>query len=619
MKNIFTQQEDRCFGPVEISEGCPIPVNYQVSAEDIEDTVVDSFGVRYSADGTRLIGFEERLPRRYAVKPGCQVICCSDDSEFSLSAPDCFDDLEELILPEGLEVIADNAFYGLRRVKHLVIPSSVRFIGNGAFEVNPFGDGGLDFADDGLTIIPMAGTQPSPVSHLERVDILSSDIFIYNYAFFGQSQLSSLNFASSTSSDDEVRIGRDAFGDCTSLRHLSLPSGISLCDNPFIGCPLVNVHTDPHSNYHFSNGFLTLDEEEPNASQSSERLQPNASERMISNMLVGYYGSDSEVVIPADINAIGNYAFARNAALRRVVLPRHLVAIGTSAFLKCTSLVALTIPSLVEHIGSFAFSNCTALKSVTIYGPVATLADGLFFDCSALEELELPDSIKSLRSNVFHRCRSLVKLTLPPHLEHIDGNPFADSTVSSVVSLSPHFKVENDMLVDLGSNTLLAYFGCADELSVPDGILQIGTRAFEGNSRLCHIALPASLQCIGEMAFCRCTGLRELSLPPAVSSIGPWACCYCVSLSRVSFNEGLSHIGRYAFDDCGVLKETVIPQSVKVLENFAFPQGSTLTFEGIPQLTGVLPLVTFRVPKAAAANDLQRLLRDNPYATIIEY
>jgi hypothetical protein len=92
-----------------------------------------------------------------------------------------------------------------------------------------------------------------------------------------------------------------------------------------------------------------------------------------------------------------------------------------------------------------------------------------------------------------------------------------------------------------------------------------------------------------------------------------------VSLSRVSLNEGLSHIGRYAFDDCGTLKEAVIPQNVKVLENFAFPQGFTLTFEGIPQLTGVLPLVTFRVPKAAAANDLQRLLRENPYATIIKY
>lgn len=134
MKKDFTQPDDRCFGPVEISEGCPIPVAYQASAEDVEDSVLDPFGVRYSTDGTRLLGFEGRLPRRYAVKEGCRVICCCEDSDFTLSAEHCFDDLEDLVLPEGLEVIGDDAFRGLMRVKHLVIPSTVRFIGWGAFE-----------------------------------------------------------------------------------------------------------------------------------------------------------------------------------------------------------------------------------------------------------------------------------------------------------------------------------------------------------------------------------------------------------------------------------------------------------------------------------------------------
>ena len=126
---------NKFFGPVEIENGHPIRINYVVDNNDIENSVVDEYGVRYSIDGTRLIGFEEKLPRRYAVKEECQMICCNEDLEFLLSIKGCFDDLEELILPEGLEVIGDEVFQGLKKVKTLIIPSTVRYIGACAFDV----------------------------------------------------------------------------------------------------------------------------------------------------------------------------------------------------------------------------------------------------------------------------------------------------------------------------------------------------------------------------------------------------------------------------------------------------------------------------------------------------
>lgn len=602
MKNTTNNHQDRYFGPVEISDGCPIPTVYQASTEDFENSFLDEFCVRYSADGTRLLAFEERLPRRYAVKPGCQIICCGDDPDFILSAVDCFDDLEELILPEGLEVIADRAFQGLKRVKHLTIPSTVRFIGHSAFETNILYD--APKADEGMPedILSetIAGCPLLTTSELEKIDILSPDIFIYHFAFYGHTELTTLNFASPTTDDDEVRIGRSAFGECTSLRRLSLPAGVTLCDNPFTGCHFDDIHTSQLSYYLFSNGFLTFDEDGT------------------LNELIGYYGSDSKVVLPDDIFAVGSEAFFRNVTLQQVVLPPSLISIGPRAFKECTSLTSIVVPAHVVAIANSAFAYCTALNSATIPCPIETLENRLFEGCSALKELTLPSSLKNIKSEVFHCCQSLETLTLPPYLEHIADNPIAYSGITSVVSQSPNFKVEGNMLIDCCTDTLLSYFGNAAEVTVPDGILHIGTHAFSDKYYLQHITLPSSLRSVGDHAFCDCFRLQEVSIPPAVSSIGESAFYGCASLTQVELHEGLHHIGKNAFYDCRSLKTIVIPQSVETIGRTAFSHEIEVTFLGIPQSIGILPLTTFRVPKANAEQFRQTLFQYN-LANIIEY
>lgn len=46
-----------------------------------------------------------------------------------------FDDVEEIIIPKGICVIEDNAFYNLVITKRIVIPSSVTRIGENAFKL----------------------------------------------------------------------------------------------------------------------------------------------------------------------------------------------------------------------------------------------------------------------------------------------------------------------------------------------------------------------------------------------------------------------------------------------------------------------------------------------------
>lgn len=575
------KHQNRFFGPVEIEDGCPIPTVYQVCHEDTEDSILDEYGVRYSSDGTRLIGFEEKLPRRYVVNPSCRMICCNEELGFALSAADCFDDLEEIVLPEGLEVVADYAFHGLKKVKKLTIPSSVRFIGMGAFEA---ASTQKDFPTE--SDLPQEGSEEMPSdqkrtsdSLLEEVVILSGNIFIHNHAFFRQTALKRVSLAAITSEEDGVCIGRCAFGDCTSLRQIALPYGCKLSGNPFVGCHLDNIETPPLSDYTFCNGFLICYDE------------------WTLNELIGYYGSEKEVILPDDINVIGPMAFCGNTTMQSVVLPKALFHIGSSAFSECTGLVSLVIPTLVSDIADLVFESCTSLKEVAIEGPVEILGHDLFYNCSSLERVTLPKSLKKIESAAFHLCKSLKKLTLPPYLEQIEGNPFLDSGVKTIESKSCYFKVEGDMLIDCCTDTLLAYFGNADELAIPEGILQIGEHAIANNTSLRHVALPESLRTIAERAFSRCIGLEEVTIPVNVNCIGTSAFYNCLSLTKVMLHEGLKHIERFAFNGCEELKEITIPRSVETIGTCAFMYHPEITFAGIPKSIEALPGVTVRVPK----------------------
>lgn len=74
----------------------------EVTKEDLENAVVDEFGVKYSKDWKRLLKAPAGLKGRYFIK-------------------------------EGVKVIGEEAFINCIFIKKIVIPNSVKRIGNGAF------------------------------------------------------------------------------------------------------------------------------------------------------------------------------------------------------------------------------------------------------------------------------------------------------------------------------------------------------------------------------------------------------------------------------------------------------------------------------------------------------
>jgi hypothetical protein len=81
-------------------------------------------------------------------------------------------------------------------------------------------------------------------------------------------------------------------------------------------------------------------------------------------ILVGYTGTETNLVLPSYITQINQYAFYNCTSLKSVAIPDSVTSIGEGAFYGCSGLTNIVIPEKVTSIGSSAFYNCNALTEI---------------------------------------------------------------------------------------------------------------------------------------------------------------------------------------------------------------------------------------------------------------
>lgn len=125
------------------------------------------------------------------------------------------------------------------------------------------------------------------------------------------------------------------------------------------------------------------------------------------------------------------------------------------------------------------------------------------------------------------------------------------------------FDVDLNCDMDIKNGILNNYTGRADSVTVPEGVVEIGTGAFSGNSTIRRVQLPNSLSTIRESAFARCIALNEIEFPNGLEEIGDWAFVSCISLLVINLPISLQKIGKYAFSKCSRLSNVSICKNVK--------------------------------------------------------
>lgn len=102
------------------------------------------------------------------------------------------------------------------------------------------------------------------------------------------------------------------------------------------------------------------------------------------------------------------------------------------------------------------------------------------------------------------------------------------------------------------------------------GVEEIDDEAFQGCFSLQHIAIPAGVRRIRRGTFAWCIGLKTVALPEGLWQIDADGFSGCKALEGLSLPEGLTRIGENAFYGCERLTELTIPQSVREIGRWAF-------------------------------------------------
>ena len=323
------------------------------------------------------------------------------------------------------------------------------------------------------------------------------------------------------------------------------------------------------------------------------------------------------------ILALGGIA---HAELKNLVLPAGLKIIGEEAFMNDISLDKVIVPEGVTQIQEKAFANSTVI------------------------EVDLPASITYIADNAFDGCDGLM-ISAP-----------ADSYAQKWVNSKGFKSLENatpasDFTYDVSGNevTITGYIGSATEVVIPNFIegrlvTGIAENAFNEQTELVKIDLPARLKSIGSKAFAGCSSLLSLKIPNSVTYLGSniirddYALKYLQigggveeldlrntrigiyredtpALETVVINEGVKKIGHrlfsyyynsanYSYENCYYpnLKSITLPQSLTTIGDMAF------AYTGITELQ--LPSRLENIPVGLVSNCVNLKKVNIPAATI---
>ena len=305
---------------------------------------------------------------------GRRVMDFSDNGDGTLTAVRCVDrqadDLDIQFEAGACPVvaIAPRAFEGCAALRRVILPESLRQIGEMAF---------------------------SGCSHLRLLTIPGGVQRVGTLAFAKCSQLERVRIEPGV-----VQLGPSCFSKCAALKRVEMPASVTqIGGGAFFGCSkelrLYGAEDAPAAQYARLNG-LTFDFQ---SWKDDEELVLREEEDGTLTVLGARQTAPHRIEIPTEIcgrrvAAIAPKAFFASGTLEQLVVGGGVREIGESAFFGCRQLVSVSFERGLEQLKDSAFAGCESLTRVTLPWGTSAVGRMAFFGCTRLSFVKMPTTTR---------------------------------------------------------------------------------------------------------------------------------------------------------------------------------------------------------------------------------
>lgn len=180
----------------------------------------------------------------------------------------------------------------------------------------------------------------------------------------------------------------------------------------------------------------------------------------------------------------------------------------------------VVIDNNVEILGRAAFGKCTDVNRIVLGDKIIEIRD-ICFMYSGLTELNIPDSCTNIGRDIFFECQGLTTVNIPVGIKELNYAIFEGSYIRDLILPDDSaFAFENGIIYDRNKTKVILALGeSAEEVVIPEGVIEICDYAFKNQIKMQNVILPESLEKIGIYAFDCCIGLKNIIIPKNVTEI----------------------------------------------------------------------------------------------------
>lgn len=327
-----------------------------------------------------------------------------------------FKNLKNLVIPSGISVIYDSAFYECKPLESIII-------------------------ENGLTEIGAS-------------------------AFSGCLSLTTINLA-----DSIKTIGGEAFMDC-GAEHLKLPRELEELGMLAVAASkLTDITIEDGTKYMVEDGWIVSKDK----TELLIRTCGPFGERLTGEFIVpdtveiigaSAFMNETELTgikLPNGLEKIGGMAFANCTSLTSITVPNSVRNIDFSAFISCKNVTTLDLPSELDSLGENAFQGMTSLTDV-VFPAVKEIPNSVMSDCTSLTNLSFaPNNFEDIHigTAAFAGCPVSGTIEFPDGVTVIGMTCFTKpkNAIFKVPDGLKYAEASIYKSIDIGSNSTIEWRG----------------------------------------------------------------------------------------------------------------------------------------------------------------